>query len=61
MFTIGSLAINEEYILERIKPNLLFLQVARKLNAKYKDIKTKQFSQVTYLGCVLNKTLSGQP
>ena len=34
---------------------------ARKLNAKYKNIKIKQHSHFTYLGCVLNETLSGEP
>ena len=34
---------------------------ARKLNVKYKNIKIKQHSQVTYLGCVLDETLCGEP
>ena len=33
----------------------------RQLNIKYKDINVKQHSQVTYLGCVLDKTMSGEP
>ena len=33
----------------------------RQLNIKYKDINIKQHSEVTYLGCVLDKTMSGQP
>ena len=33
---------------------------ARKLNVKYKNIKIKQHSEVTYLGCVLDETLSGE-
>ena len=34
---------------------------ARKLNVKYKNIKIKQHSQVTYLGCILDETLCGEP
>ena len=34
---------------------------AKKLNIKYKNIKIKQHSQVTYLGCVLDETLYGEP
>ena len=37
------------------------IKSARKLNVKYKNIKIKQHLQVTYLGCVLDKTLSGEP
>ena len=64
MFAIGSLKINEACTFERIKANLVFtskgkIKSARKLNTKYKDIKIKQHSQVTCLGCVLNETLSG--
>ena len=33
------------------------IKSARKLNVKYKI----QHSQVTYLGCVLDETLSGEP
>ena len=36
------------------------MKSARKLNIKYKNIKIKQHSQVTYLGCVLDETLSGE-
>ena len=32
----------------------------RNLNVKYKDIKRKYW-QVSYLGCVLNETFSGEP
>ena len=31
------------------------------LNIKYKDINIKQHLQVTYLGCVLDETMSGEP
>ena len=37
------------------------IKSARKLNVKCKDIKIKQHSQVTYLGCVLDETLCGEP
>ena len=37
------------------------IKSARKLNVKYKNIKIKQHSQVTYLGCVLDETLCGKP
>ena len=33
----------------------------RQLNIKYKDINIKQHSEVTYFGCVLDKTMSGEP
>ena len=33
----------------------------RQLNIKCKDINIKQHSEVTYLGCVLDKTMSGEP
>ena len=33
----------------------------RQLNIKYKDINIKQHSGVTYLGCVLDETISGEP
>ena len=32
----------------------------RQLNIKYKDINIKQNSEVTYLGCVLHETMSGE-
>ena len=32
-----------------------------KLNIKYKNINIKQHSKVTYLGCVLDDTMSGEP
>ena len=37
------------------------IKKSRKLNHKYKNIKIKQHLQVTYLGCVLNENLSGEP
>ena len=51
--------------LERIKKSILFeskrkSKSARKLNVKYKNMKRKQHSQVTYLGCVLDETFSGK-
>ena len=33
----------------------------RQLDIKYKDIKIKQHSEVIYLGCVLDQTMSGEP
>ena len=30
-------------------------------NIKYQDIEIKQHSQVTYLGCVMDETMSGEP
>ena len=33
----------------------------RKLNIRYKEINMKQQVQVTYLGCVLDEWMSGEP
>ena len=33
----------------------------RQLNIKHKDINIKQHSEVTYLGCVLDETMSREP
>ena len=33
----------------------------RQFNIKYKDTNIKQHSEVTYLGCVLDKTMSREP
>ena len=33
----------------------------KKLNIKFKDIETKQHSQVTHLGCVMDETMPGEP
>ena len=33
----------------------------RQLNIKYKDINIKQHSEVTYLGCMLDKMMLGEP
>ena len=33
----------------------------RKLNIRYKEINIKQQAQVTYLGCVLDESMSGEP
>ena len=35
------------------------LKNSKPLNIQYKDINIKQYSKVTYLGCILDKTLSG--
>ena len=36
----------------------LKIKSARKLNIKYKNITIKQHSQVTYLGCILDETMT---
>ena len=36
-------------------------QKYKKLNIKYQDIKIKQHLQVTYLGCAMDGTMSGEP
>ena len=33
----------------------------RQLNTKYKGINIKQYSELTYLGCMLDKMMSGEP
>ena len=33
----------------------------RQLDIKYKDINIKQHSEVTYPGCMLDETMSGEP
>ena len=37
------------------------IKTIKKLNIKYQDIEKKQHSQVTYLGCVMDETTSGEP
>ena len=37
------------------------IKTIKKLNIKYQDIEIKQHSQVTYLGCVMDETISGKP
>ena len=37
------------------------IKTVKKLNIKYQDIEIKQHSQVTYLGCVMDETMSGEP
>ena len=65
IFVIGLLAINEVFILVKTK-SILFasqckIKTIKKLNIKYQDIEIKQHSQVTYLGCVMDETISGKP
>ena len=36
------------------------IKSARKLNIKYKDVKIKQHSQVTFLGCIFDENLFGE-
>ena len=38
----------------------LQLKNAGKLNIMYNGIKIKQYSKVTYLGCLLDETMSGE-
>ena len=50
---------------DKTKP-LLFasqhkIKTIKKLSIKYQDIEIKQHSQVTYLGCVMDETISGKP
>ena len=67
IFAIGLFVINYEFISVKIRPNRFSLQnnvkskSIKKLNIKYKDIERKQHLQVTYLGCVMDKTMSGEP
>ena len=37
------------------------IKTKKKLNIKYQDIEIKQHSQVTYLGCFMDETMSGEP
>ena len=67
IFAIGLFVINYVFISVKIRPNRFSLQnnvkskSIKKLNIKYKDIERKQHLQVTYLGCVMDKTMSGEP
>ena len=36
------------------------IKTIKKLNIEYQDIEIKQHSQVTYLGCVMDETMSGE-
>ena len=36
------------------------IKKSKPLNIQYNDIKIKQYSKVTYLGCIFDKTLSGE-
>ena len=36
------------------------IKKASPLNIHYKDLKIKQYTKVTYLRCILDKTLSGE-
>ena len=37
------------------------IKTIKELNIKYQDIEIKQHSEVTYLGCVMDETMSGEP
>ena len=62
---IDLLTTNLAYTLEEIKQeSILFaskkkVKSAGKLCIKYNDINIKQYSNVCYLGCILNNTFSG--
>ena len=49
---------------DKIKSILFFLKYSPKtigqIDISYKDVKIKQYSKVTYLGCVLDKCLKGE-
>ena len=36
------------------------IKKSKPLNIQYNDIKIKQYSKVTYLGCIFDETLSGE-
>ena len=36
------------------------IKMPKPLNIQYNDIKIKQYSKVTYLGCIFDETLSGE-
>ena len=36
------------------------IKKASPLNTQYKDIKTKKYTKITYLGCIRDETLSGE-
>ena len=62
---IGLLTINKVFILVKRKQSILFsskhkVKKCKPLNIHYKNIKIKQYSKVTYLGCILDETLSGE-
>ena len=63
MFVIGLQIIN--WALEKTKQSILFgtkcrLNKVLSTEIKYGEIHIKQYHTVTYLGCLLNETLSGQ-
>ena len=47
---------------DKIKSILFYLKHSfiGQVDVSYKDVKTKQYSKVTYLGCVLDKCLTGE-
>ena len=52
------------YFVEDKAKSVLFASTAkniRQFNIKYKDTNIKQHSEVTYLECVLDKTMSRKP
>ena len=53
------------HLIQDITKSILFnskceIKKANKLNIQYKDIKIKQYSKITFLGSILDKTLFGE-
>ena len=42
------------------RKSILFGRKSKPLNIQYNDIKIKQYSKITYLGCIFDETLSGK-
>ena len=64
-FVIGSSITNSVFTLEKKnKVNLVWKKTATKkqrdLDLRYEDIEIKQYSKLTYLGCILDNDLSGE-
>ena len=65
MFVIGLQILNCTFISEKTKKCILFgtkhrLNKVSSLDIKYGEIRIKQYHTVTYLGCLLNETFSGE-
>ena len=65
MFVIGSQIINWAFMLEKTKKSVYYLAQNRlnkvsSLEIKYGELHIKQYHTVTYLGCLLDETLSGE-
>ena len=55
-----SIHFGEYKIKSNLFPPLNKCKKLRKLNILYDSMKIKQYSEVTYLGCVLDESLSGE-